>query len=192
MWIHHSCGSLMKIQMRAAEMMTVHLPMCFQSQPQAHGLDEVEEVLERVGEDEQQGAHLRELERHDADEAVVVQEEAHLEGVRVGPVAHRRHVDDGQVVDVERLVVGLVALERDGGELLEDALVDRVQDHARDGAHEGVVRDRERQEEARADDEDDDRPLRCAHPQTPPPSGLRHACFRRSEAYSTGPRHTRG
>ena len=33
MWIHHSCGSLMKIQMAAAERITVHLPMCLVSQP---------------------------------------------------------------------------------------------------------------------------------------------------------------
>ena len=33
MWIHHSCGSLMKIQIAAAERITVHLPMCLVSQP---------------------------------------------------------------------------------------------------------------------------------------------------------------
>ena len=33
MWIHHSCGSLMKIQMPAAERMTVHLPIRLVFQP---------------------------------------------------------------------------------------------------------------------------------------------------------------
>ena len=35
MWIHHSCGSLMKIQMAAAERITVFLPMCWGSSPAA-------------------------------------------------------------------------------------------------------------------------------------------------------------
>ena len=80
MWIHHSCGSLMKIQMKAAEMTTVQRH-ALRVPSQAHRLDEVEEVLERVREDEQQRTHLRQFERNDADEAVEVQEKAHLEGV---------------------------------------------------------------------------------------------------------------
>ncbi len=33
MWIHHSCGSLMKIQMPAVARITVHLPMRLVFQP---------------------------------------------------------------------------------------------------------------------------------------------------------------
>ena len=62
MWIHHSCGSLMKIQMPAAARITVHLPMRLGVPAQAHELDEEEEVLEGVREDEAGSRALRELE----------------------------------------------------------------------------------------------------------------------------------
>ncbi len=48
----------------------------------AHALVEVEEVLEGVREDEQQGPDLRQLERDDADEPVEVEEPAHVEAHR--------------------------------------------------------------------------------------------------------------
>ena len=155
------------------ERITVHLPMRSVFQPRRTSSHEEEEVLERVREDEQDGPVLRELERHDADHAVVVQELAHPERALVGPVAQRGEVGDREVVDVERLVVGLVAVQRDGGELLEDALVDRVEDEAREESGHREVRDEQRQRQASADHEDDDGPFSDAHVSPPPPSAAR-------------------
>jgi hypothetical protein len=49
-----------------------------------------------------------------ADQPVVVQEPPDVEAVAADPVAHHREVRERQVVDVERLVVRLVAVERQG------------------------------------------------------------------------------
>ena len=76
MWIHHSWGSLMKIQMNAAIPTTA---TCADPQGVPTGAHELvgdEEVLEGVREDEQQPPPAEELEQGDADEAVEVQEAA--------------------------------------------------------------------------------------------------------------------
>ena len=81
---------------------------------------------------------------------------------KAGLLSQLRSVDnvrDGQVVDVERLVVLLVALKLDRGELLEDRLVDGVKHETGQDAHKGEVGDRERQEQAQADDHRDDQNL---------------------------------
>ena len=76
------------------------------------------------------GPDLGHLEQHDADEAVVPQELRRPSGERIRPVPERRQVGDRQVVDVERLVVALVAVEVEVGVVLEDRLVGGV-DHER-------------------------------------------------------------
>ena len=76
-----------------------------------HHLVGDEEVLERVRERHEQPALLRDLERQHADEAVVPEESGDLDGDAVRPVPIHRQVGDGEVVDVERLVVVLVRVE---------------------------------------------------------------------------------
>ena len=87
------------------------------------------------GNDHEQPALLRDLEREHADQAVVPEEPGDLDGERrcVQFRIHRQ-VGDGQVVDVERLVVVLVVVEVEVGELLEDRLVGGVDDEARSGS----------------------------------------------------------
>ena len=111
MWIHHSCGSLMKIQMKAAMPMTARIVSRMGLRAIRKASMAIEEVLERVREDEEQPPRAGALEQRDADEAVVPQEAADDEGRAADPVRDRRDIGDGEVVDVERLVVGLVALE---------------------------------------------------------------------------------
>ena len=111
MWIHHSCGSLMKIQMKAAMPMTARIVESNRVARDPERLDRIEEVLERVREDEEQPPRPGALEQRDAHEAVVPQESAHPEGRAAHPVRDRRDVGDGEVVDVEGLVVGLIARE---------------------------------------------------------------------------------
>ena len=146
MWIHHSCGSLMKIQMAAAERITVHVPMCLVFQPSRTASTKRKKYSKVFGKMNRMVAVLGHLEDDHADHAVVVEELAHAERALVGPVAQRGEVGDGEVVDVQRLVVGLVAVQRDRGELLEDALVDRVEDQAREQGRHREVRDEQRQD----------------------------------------------
>ena len=77
------------------------------------------------------------------------------------PVAQRGDVGDGQVVDVQRLVIALVALQRDARELLEDRLVHAVQDQRRQDAWQRVARDRERNEEPGDGYDPENRPVGC-------------------------------
>ena len=82
---------------------------------QAVGLVEDEEVLEGVGEDQQQRPQLGELEQRHAHQSPVEEEAADLERKVVLPVAQRGDVGDGQVVNIQRLVIALVALQRQPG-----------------------------------------------------------------------------
>ena len=79
------------------------------------------------------------------DQPVEVEEPADLE--RAGrPVPQRREVGDGEVVDVHRLVVALVA-GRVVAERLEDRLVDASTTRQADDRRERVERDEERQQQ---------------------------------------------
>ena len=112
-------------------------------------------------------ARLRDLEEDRPEHPVVEEEPAHVEGGLVGPVAQRGEVGDREVVDVERLVVGLVTVQRDGRELLEDALVDGVEDEAREQRRHGEVGDQQREPQPPGHDEDDDAPLDGPHASAP-------------------------
>ncbi len=95
--------------------------------PQSRRLEPDEEVLEGVGKEDQQRPQAGQLEQHDADQPVVEQEAADAEGEQVRPVAKGADVGHGQIVDVQRLVIALVAVERQVGEGLEDRLVYAVE-----------------------------------------------------------------
>ena len=122
---------------------------------QADALIEEEEALEGIGEEEEQGPHVQQLEKEHAHDPVVEEEPAHVDRVEVGPVAERGEVLDGKVVDVERLVVALVASEGKGGEGLKDRLVHAVDDQRGDARGQGVLGDRQRRQQARANDDDE-------------------------------------
>jgi hypothetical protein len=109
----------------------------------------------------QQRAPVQELEKNDACEAVVEEEPRDLEGVAVRPVPQRREVGDREVVDVERLVVALVAGEVQVREVLEDRLVDPVQHEADEDRRQREVGDEERQQQPPRDDEPQDREIRA-------------------------------
>ena len=134
---------------------------------QPHHLVGDEEVLEGVGEDQQQRAPLGQLERDDAHQPVEVEELRDPERGPAGPVPQRRQVGDRQVVDVHRLVVALVTgwvvTER-----LEDRLVDPVDHQRRQHGREGEPRDQQRHEEARADHGEEHHGLR-RHGRSPAP-----------------------
>jgi hypothetical protein len=77
-----------------------------------------------VLEDQQEEAiGARELEEQDAGHPVVQQESGDDDRVEVGPVAQCRDVGKGLVVDVQRLVIALVVVQRQVRESLEDGLV---------------------------------------------------------------------
>ena len=73
-WIHHSWGSLMKIQMKAASPMMPAAGQPGRVPLQPDRLVGDEEVLEGVGEDHQQPPVAEQLEGDHADEAVVPEE----------------------------------------------------------------------------------------------------------------------
>ncbi len=75
---------------------------------QRDDLIEDEEVLEGVREYEEEGPDAAELEQHGANEAEIQQETGGVDRFKIRPIPHRREVGDGQVIDVERLVVALV------------------------------------------------------------------------------------
>jgi hypothetical protein len=114
-----------------------------------------EEVLEHVREDQQERTPLRLLERDDADEPVEVQEPGHPHGRLAGPVPQRREVGDGQVVDVHRLVVALIA-GRVVPERLEDRLVDTVEHQRTEDRRHREAGNEQRHEEPGTDDNQED------------------------------------
>ena len=124
-------------------------------------LVEDKEVLEGVGEDQQQPTQVGELEQGHAHQSPVEEEAADPERKAVHPVAQRRDVGDGQVVDVERLVIALVALQRQAGELLKDRLVSAVEQQRGHDAGQRISRDGERQEKAGRSDDPEDQPVGC-------------------------------
>ena len=74
--------------------------------------------------------------------------------VDVGPVPHRGRVGHGQVVDVQRLVISLVAVGdlrpiRRGEHRLEHALVDPIDDQGRQDRRQRVARDEQRHDQPR-------------------------------------------
>ena len=74
MWIHHSCGNLMKTVMATASDDDGERRQPCRVPAGAYRFVGDEEVLERVREDQQQPSPLEELEQRDPDEAVQVEE----------------------------------------------------------------------------------------------------------------------
>jgi hypothetical protein len=107
-----------------------------------------EEVLERVREDEQDPSFLVHLEQPDPEEPVVPEEAGDVDRSRVGPVAVDGQERDRQIEDVEGLVVVLIAVEVQVGELLEDRLIGGVEDEGREDRGERESRDEERDDES--------------------------------------------
>jgi hypothetical protein len=133
----------------------------------------VEEVLERVREDQQDRPDLRLLEQHDPSEPVVEEEPADVEPVAADPVPERRQVRQREVVHVERLVVLLVARQVEMGDGLEDRLVEPVDDERRQHDRERESEDTERHQDPSADhNPEDDRVGRDVQGR-PPMAGYR-------------------
>ena len=122
----------------------------------ADRLVEVEEVLERVRKDQEHGPDLGELEEHDADEPIEVEEAADVERDEVGPVPQRGDVGDRKVVDVERLVVALVVGQIEVGEGREDRLVDAIDDQAGEHRRQRIAEDCQGDKHPGGDDDAED------------------------------------
>ena len=67
----------------------------------------------------------------------------------------------GEVVDVEGLIVALVPLQIQVGELLEDRLISGVDDQGGQDSRERIAWDQEGHEEAGGDDNPEDQEVRC-------------------------------
>ena len=106
-----------------------------------------EEVLERVGEDEQDPSLLEDLEEPHADEPVVPEEASDVDGARVRPVPVDGEERDREVEDVEGFVVVLVSVEVEVGELLEDRLVRSVEDECNEDRRQREPRNEQRDDE---------------------------------------------
>ena len=165
-WIQYSCGSLMTIQMQRGgdEPEAGAEPARVPAQP--HQLVGDEEVLEGVGEDQQQGAVAGDLEGHHPDHPVEEEEPRDADRRAARPVLQRGQEGDGQVEQVHRLVVVLVARGVEA-EPLEDRLVDPVEHQAGEDRRQRPLRDEEGDQEAQPDDDDEDDGGLGRHPGSP-------------------------
>ncbi len=102
------------------------------------------------------GPDLGLFEDDDADQAVVVEEPADVEGRLAYPVAMHAEVGHRQVVHVECLVVRLVPIERQAREGLEDGLVEPVDDQRGQHRREWEPEHAQRHEHAGPDDRPED------------------------------------